>query len=406
MPGTINAHRLLRGTTLASGYLQILNVSAEKQEQLRTARDIVRQALRDGLREVQKIAVAKGLVENRYIALATSLPPLQPRFRMQGSGAYHTMNHPAHVPPQEIDYDDGLYLPTSFVSANGSTKPVIAAKGIFRAVEEILEPVCAKNGWTLNRKKSRCVRIEIASDAHIDMPLYAIPDREFTTLTEAARALVQKAGARQLDEDFALSEIVYKQLPADRIMLAQRDNGWIESDPRKIEKWLQAAIDDHGEALRYVCRYFKGWRDYQWKECCLSSLAIMACVVSAYDELGGTLPDDRDDTAILIVSRKLSDLLSKRIPNPVITDQRLDEDWTPDGRANLVRLALQMHAELDAALNDTFHKGVAIGKMRALFGPRIPNDETLLRVDTAERQVLSYQPAQVAAPIVHRSTSG
>ena len=101
--------------------------------------------------------------------------------------------------------------------------------------------------------------------------------------------------ARELD--FELADEIYKGLLEKRIMLAHRDSGWIESDPREIENWFFGAIADHGEAVRRVCRYLKGWRDFQWMRNGPSSITLMACVVAVYDELNGTLPENRDDLA-------------------------------------------------------------------------------------------------------------
>ncbi len=116
MQGKLNAHRLFRGTATATGYLQNLAIDDVKERQLRRARDIIRDSLRQGFQPLQKVAVAKGLIERRHIDAASPLPAMRPRFRMQGSATYFTLNDPAHRPPQQIDYDDGLYLPTSFVS--------------------------------------------------------------------------------------------------------------------------------------------------------------------------------------------------------------------------------------------------------------------------------------------------
>jgi hypothetical protein len=404
MAGKLNGHRLLRGTEDRNGYLQKLDISEIKEQQLRRARDLIRATIREGMQALTTVDVQKGLIERRYAHMAAQLP-LRPRFRMQGSAVYHTLNDPAHKPPQQIDYDDGLYLPTSFV--NGSATPIVAAKGLFAAVEGILQPLCDRNGWSLSKEKNPCVRVRIAADAHIDLALYAIPDQDFVRLTEAARAQFGKGLATFAQEDeTALSEQVYKSLPSDRIMLAQRDGKWIESDPRKMETWFQEAVDEHDDGLRYVCRYVKGWRDFQWFQCELKSIAIMVCVVAAYDALKGTLPDNRDDTALLAVAERLPGLLEGRIQNPVMPNQFLDEGWTREERADLVNRAKQMHADLDIALNGTFHKPSAIAGMQRVFGSRIPDDESLLSIDQAECEVQSYEPARVAAPFVPRSTSG
>lgn len=404
MQGKINAHGIFRGTDTYAGYLQNLTIAKAKERQLRDARDVLRDTLRSGLPNIADIAIKNRLFDHRHVALGSEQASLRPRFRMQGSAAYHTLNVPAHKPPQEIDYDDGVYLPTSFL--NGGRQPIVAAKGFYSAVEHVLDPICKKNRWKLDKSKSCCVRVEIAADAHVDLPLYAIPDQEFTELTKAALATQT---TRQMDEgqdlDVLFSERIYTMLPSDQIMLAKRDGSWIQSDPRKIENWFLEAVEEHGQALRYLCRYFKGWRDFQWATGGITSLAIMACTVKACDELGGALPKNRDDTALLVISEHLPELLRQKIPNPVISDQRLDE-WQPAQRAEYVERAQKLNRGLEAALNGSFHKQNAIKNLRELFGPFLPDEEFLLRIDDAEREVLSYVPAAVAAPKVHRSNSG
>ncbi len=107
---TLNAHRLLAGTNAYPGYLSALDVGALKEGFLRDARDQVRDALRIGLRDLQDHGI-KSIIDQRFMAKAASLPALRPRFRMQGSMKYRTLNDPAQTPPQEIDVDDGVYLP-------------------------------------------------------------------------------------------------------------------------------------------------------------------------------------------------------------------------------------------------------------------------------------------------------
>jgi (2Fe-2S) ferredoxin len=87
----------------------------------------------------------------------------QPKFRLQGSFAYHTVNDCQGSPPKHIDQDDGLFLPIGFLSANGNARPGIASKAYFKLVEDALRPLCARNGWILNpgRAKDTCVRIQI-----------------------------------------------------------------------------------------------------------------------------------------------------------------------------------------------------------------------------------------------------
>ena len=97
---------------------------------------------------------------------------------MQGSFAYRTLNEPAHNPPQEIDLDDGVFVPVSFLNDSGRARPALISSGYFAAVEALPAPICVLNGWKLIDDKPSCVRVELDGSAHIDLALYAIPDAE------------------------------------------------------------------------------------------------------------------------------------------------------------------------------------------------------------------------------------
>lgn len=406
MRGTLNVHKTLKGAGDRSGYVDALDLVDDREQSLRDARDCIRQALRREMPEWNILAKSIRLVEGGDVALASALPPLRPKFRMQGSSVYHTINFPAHTPPQEVDYDDGVFLPTSFVSRRGSNRPMVAAKSYFEMVEAILEPLCARNGWKLDTSKRNCVRVRIDPAAHVDLALYAIPDKEFAQLAEARATARLAKGISAADSEYELAEEVYRDLLAKRIMLARRDSGWIESDPREMEDWFVSAAKEHGRVLRRVCRYLKGWRDYQWRKGGPSSIALMACVVTVFDELDGTLPDNRDDLALKAVADRLDELFSHSIPNPVLPDQDLDGDWSSEERLDFKARAVALKAMIDNVLNKTFHKKIAISQLQRSFGERVPDDEQLIEIETEERRVLAHQPAVVAAPFVPRTTSG
>lgn len=402
MRGTLNAHKLF------TGYLKALNLDENQKRLLRAARDGIRQSLREGMPQWQGLAKAQSLVESRRKDCASQLTPLRPRFRMQGSATYHTLNDPAHKPPQEVDYDDGVFLPTSFVNGGGTVQPLLAAKGYFYVVESILKPLCERNGWTLIKAKQTCVRVQINDEAHIDLPLYAIPDEDFVEITEASPEANFAKGVAWADSDIELAEQVYKNLHGNRIMLARRGKGWIESDPRKLEDWFTGAIQEHDEVVRRTCRYLKGWRDYQWsKGGGPSSITLMACVVTVFDELNGTLPENRDDLALQAVANRLEELFSHPIANPVLSDKNLDESWSSGERLDFKSHAALLKAMIDGVLNSTFHRQIALSKIREKFGERIPKDEFLIDIDSEERKVLAFEPATIAAPpFVLRTTSG
>lgn len=379
-----NAHRTLFSSGEHDTYLRSLTVETEQRTTLQVARDEIRDEIRSGLREWSGHIERRQLFDARMLAsvsFADSDLALRPKFRMQGSWSYHTLNRATHIPPQEIDLDDGVFLPVSFLSQNGTTHPVVVSAGYFTAVERILTPLCERKGWTLVTDKPSCVRVEIDDDAHIDLALYAIPDDEFEELLEKAATSMQ-FDTRMLDENVSFAEQIYPRLPTDQIMLAHREEGWKPSDPRKLEDWFQSAINEHGQQLRRVCRYLKGWRDYNWTSCRLSSIALMACVVTAYDEAVGSIAENRDDLALQMVANRLPELLERRIPNPVVHGQYLDEGWTRECRADFIAKARNLVMRIDSALTAN-QSGTVIEHLRAALGDYLPDDEDLVVIDAS-----------------------
>jgi hypothetical protein len=377
-----NAHRTLFSSGDHDTYLRGLTVDTTEKEALQVARDEIRDQIRVGLREWSDHVDRKQLFEARVLSSAALTDgdfALRPKFRMQGSWSYHTLNRATHNPPQEIDLDDGVFLPVSFVSQNGGAHPILASAGYFTAVERILAPLCNRNGWTLITDKPSCVRVKINDGAHIDLALYAIPDEEFEVLLEKAEASMQ-FDITMRDENISFAEQIYPRLPTDQIMLAHRREGWKPSDPRKLEDWFKEAIDMHGQQLRRVCRYVKGWRDHNWTACRLSSIALMACVVAAYDEATAAIAEYRDDLALQMVAKRLPGLLEGRIPNPVVNGQYLDECWTGECRAEFIAKAHALAMRLDAALAANQASAV-IEHLRATLGDHLPDDEDLVLME-------------------------
>ena len=307
-----------------------------------------------------------------------------------------------HVPPQQVDLDDGVFLPTSFVNEE---RPIIAAKAYFKAVEEALEPLCKRKGWWLNpEKKSSCVRIGIGTKIHIDLPLYAIPDKDFEQVERMAKAHGMRTMA--MDESILLEE-EYKSIPDDHIMLAEREGTWRKSEPRALERWFLAAVDRHGEALRHVSRYLKAWRDFQWKEpkAGIPSITLMAIAVDAFDAAPSPPPADREDLALRMVSEVMPAALRKTIANPVVEGETLDEGWSQEMRADFVTRAKALSSCVSAAI-DGSSPDAAIVRMQECLGERVPEQPSLVKPDGHEAAVLASPRKYTAAPVVGRSVSG
>jgi hypothetical protein len=398
-----NLHRVFTEAATKTDFLTQLTVPGAREQKLRSARDEIRDTLRAGFSDWQRVADRRVVMDTAAVRKGVADPKLRPKFRMQGSAspAYRTLNDPAH-PPQQIDYDDGVYLPVSFLAETGN--PVVAAGGYYQLVETLLLPLCRKRGWSIDQTTKKCVRIVLDDHAHIDLPLYAIPDQEFVRLAEDA-ALAKMADRSMILDSATLDDAVYERLSEDELRLALREGKWITSDPRLLEDWFKQAVADFGPQVRRVSRYFKGWRDFVWiDECRLTSIILMKCVVDAFDAFRGTVPDNRDDLAVLEVASRLDGYFAGDIRNPVL-DLSLNDHWSPQDRAAFRQKTADLHQRVRDAVRGTDSPAQALATLARAFGPRIPQTVALVSL-TAEATVRSYQPTKLPAREVPRTTSG
>lgn len=333
-----------------------LELSDTQRACIADARMEVRNCLRAGIPRVLK---NKGYTED--------VP--QPRFFTQGSWAYKTLNSPAQN-PQQADVDDGCYLPLSFVSQ--TKRPSAAATVFFNAAEEALSPLVKQNGWKLITEKSTCIRIVIASYAHIDIPLYAIPDHEFVTLAKASMELY---GYAAFDEAVRKAERdAWTALPRDKVLLAHRDLNWIASDPRPIKEWFLAEVDAKGEQLRRIIRYLKAFRDWKWSSGGPSSILLMAAVAPLFEKY-----DRRDDLALLNIVAQLPERLRAGVYSPIDEAESLTKRLGEEGVEEAAKTFEEFEKMLRGAV-DASNPAQACIWMRREFGPRFPNEPDRIKL--------------------------
>lgn len=321
---------------------------------------------------------------------------VRPRFFTQGSSSYRTLNNPAWPPGQQKDLDDGCYLPLSFVRGE---RPSRAAKLFFEFVDAALQDLADAEGWTLVTKPT-CVRLEIADDAHVDVPLYAIPDREFLLLEDRASLQARKTAAKVSPDDWGA-------LPSDAVLLAHREDDWVESDPRKIHKWFVDAVDLYGERLRRDCRYLKAWRDYhRLDDLHLSSILLMACTWTAYEAVRLPFLPDREDKRLLSVVERLPALLRCDMSNPASKNENLNR-MSPKERETAAIKAEELRDRLKEVVDTCSEKRRAVDLMRLALGERVPDRPDQVSLPVAAQASISTHPKKiVAAPVVGRSRSG
>ncbi|MEA3013196.1 MAG: cyclic synthase [Sphingomonadales bacterium] len=396
------------------GYLGSLQVVQSDHHKLASAREIIRDTLRDAFRNWESFVSRVELLD-QALAKAGVSPDVPvrlpiPKFRIQGSFDYHTANDCQHPPAQQLDMDDGMFLPQAFIFVGGKARPALASHAYFALVERALRPVCERHGWILNPTvpaKGSCVRVEISSRLHIDLPLYAIRDSAFDQLVEfAAASSLRKAS--EIRDSVELDEGVYRDLADSEIILAHREKGWIQSDPRKLSRWFSAAVDTYGPMVRDLSRALKGLRDARWLQSDLGSICIMAAVVSALEQIDEIDPA-RFDIALVKVGNEVARLMAYPIENPVFpgqADKNLCAGWSPNFRAQIQTLFDTASRKLESAMNDSYVKSLAIARAREAYGQRVPDDESLITIASMAAVVRREDPQRQPKPMVPRTRSG
>ena len=367
-----------------------LNLHDDDRKNIAAAKNEVRMALRDGIPRIYAEEGHPGKVP-------------QPRFFTQGSWAYKTLNAPAQR-PQQADVDDGCYLPLSFLTLTDS--PSVAADVFFGVAERALADLVKKKGWKLSGKPT-CIRVEISDLAHIDIPLYAIPDVQFETLVKAENAL-----RATMDGVYNFSEATidsWDDLPDTKVLLAHRVEGWMHSDPRPVKEWFVDQVETRGEQLRRVVRYIKAYRDWTWKTGGPSSILLMAAAAPLFVK-----QDRRDDQALVDVVKQLPAALRKGVSNPVNPEESLtDRLRAANDEVDLVEQAALQFEDLGRRLQAALDAGnadQACTWLRGLFGPRFPDRPDRVRVTVAASAVaaaIAASPA-IAGPseLVGRTRAG
>ncbi|MDR2881687.1 MAG: hypothetical protein LBV29_07285 [Azoarcus sp.] len=361
-----------------------LDLTNQKRLWIASARTEVRACLRTGIPRVLK--------ENGY---TEDVP--QPRFFTQGSWAYKTLNSPAQQ-PQQADIDDGCYLPTSFVAQ--TRRPSVAATVFFAAAEKALKPLVEEKRWKLVTDKPTCIRVIIAGDTHIDIPLYAIPDDEFATLAKAA---VEQYGFDSLTE--AVNMAARKQdswtaLPADKVLLAHRECDWIPSDPRLVKEWFLGEVEAKDEQLRRVIRYLKAFRDWKWPSGGPASILLMAAAAPLFEKR-----DRRDDLALLDVVTALPDRLRAGVSNPVDASESFTERLGKAGVEEAAKAFAEFEKVLRGAI-DASSRSQACLWMRNEFGSRFPNEPDRISVVSVAATIAAAPATAGPSELVGRTKAG
>lgn len=196
----------------------------------------------------------------------------KPKFAIQGSYIYGTLNAPANPPIQQVDIDLGMYLP--FSALGDGQKPKTATEYYFSAVTRILNEHVQANRKTWNippveNQKDTCIRVILNQKTHIDIPLYAVPAGDFDRITEAQIAVCKSESLKpelNFDDAFSLEANTIDAVTPDVIYMAHRKGGWLPSDALVVRNWVKSHFRQMGAMIRPVNRFLKAWRDHVWPD--------------------------------------------------------------------------------------------------------------------------------------------
>lgn len=359
-------------------FLDALTLDSYQKEELEQARKDIRECLKQGLPQVL-----------RGRGYESDVPT--PRFFTQGSWSYKTLNAPAQM-PQQCDLDDGAYLPMGFVTQ--TKRPSKAASLFFSAAEEALAPLVKMRGWKQSEKPT-CIRIEVSSDAHVDIPLYAIPDAEFQLLKARAHYAMDsiEEAVKRAERD------AWTALPNDQVLLAHREKDWIESDPRPLKDWFLNEVDVKGEQLRRVVRYLKAYRDWRWSQGGPASILLMAAASPLFEAKHG-----RDDVALLEVCKALPKALRDGVNNPAEESESLTDRLGPNGVEEAAKAFEKFAAILDAAISCS-DASLACRWLQEQFGQRFPFQPIWVPTPSAREAVLATAAIPGPSEILGRNKS-
>jgi hypothetical protein len=357
-----------------------LHLSADEKKQLQEARVEIRNCLREG---IPAILAAQGF--------EGEIP--KPRFFTQGSWSYKTLNAPAKE-PQQADLDDGVYLPMTFVKL--TKRPSTASQIFFAAAEQALTPLVKKKEWTMDSGKATCIRIEISGRAHVDVPLYAIPDEEFILL----RASLESRGFDSISEAVTKAELdVWTALPRDSVLLAHRKENWKKSDPRPLRDWFVGEVEVKGDQLRRIVRYLKAYRDWRWPEGGPTSILLMATAVPLFEAQHG-----RDDLALLNVAAGMAKSLRAGVANPTDQNESLTERLGAE-KVEEAAVAFEGFEKFLLGALECSNPEQACAWMIEKFGNRFPNEPDWVKVSSVKDTVAAVAPVAAASEIVGRNKS-
>jgi len=400
------------------GLISVLELTAAQKTYLKSLKDDSRVRTRDVFKEAKNIirsyssslnvSSLRGVIkqgelrflnddeQSRILDLIIAMSDVQrkaflstsPRFWVQGSFTYNTLNQPYSKPPQQMDIDDGTYMPMDMFE----DQPRLGHELLMLLVDASVKSLANELGGIADTSKATCSRLILEDqDVHLDVPMYAIPLAEFEKREAALRkgfATLDSASNRELFESAATD----MDLDPDSVYLAIRGaEMWKKSDPKSVADWFKSSVKRHGEILREISRFLKAWRDVQWDSKGPSSICLMKCAVDTFDSTIMPSTSNRGDFLWAVVNN-LPKQLQNGVESPDALDQESGHKLFPQKsmnqyeREDVINKAGEFQRILSAALEASSAKD-SFSLLERLFGKRVTNESLIKPVVVSQAYI-------------------
>jgi len=369
-----------------SAFLCSLKITKDNDNKLKVLRDIAREGIRNEWSNAkEEVKKDEELYSRVPKASMDKFTKLQPRFKMQGSYVYGTIVAPAH-PNQEIDLDDGMYIPMSVVMQDDQTMSAV----MFEVVDRVLSKMAARQGWKQVPKQT-CSRLQTDEGIHLDIPCYAIPDGDFARLKiDESRTMLASVS---LDSD----------LDINNVNLALRNGDWLESNPQHIRDWVIAAKQNH-TYFQDIVKIVKGMRDQNYISGGPSSISLMVAIdniMSSSPKLGSLTQELQN------VVQQLPNIISTQLKHPHPDSRHLIIHDPSENEKQALRTKFDSFTSLlNFALNDATTEREAMDVLIELFGSRMPDDQS--RIERLNKSGHNVPPTKTkfVTPVQEQNTFG
>jgi hypothetical protein len=259
--------------------------------------------------------------------LKENYPDYTAEFFIQGSYKCGTM---IRTKEDECDLDLGVFFPHDIdVTAN--------------TLQEWVKNAVDEASTTPPTHKKKCIRVIYKQDYHIDLPVFK----------------------KSADSD-------------GNPMLAVKDNGFQDDDPKEFVNWFN---ENKSDQLLRIVRYLKAWCDHK-RATMPSGLAMTILAVNNYSA------DDRDDLAVLATLKKIRETLedSFECVMPTTPYDDLFEGMSQTSEEAFLSAMDSLIADGDRAIENTLQTEAA-KKWKNHFGTWFPaskaKDEEAAQVPAA-----------------------